>query len=538
LTDSDSNEIVKTPEIEEVTEEQVHFMVEFAQELSKGGMFGNNVFTPDLINARLRDISFNPTSPTQDMLDKAMANPKESEDNLRKFSENFELQSMPYKRLISYLSGLLAFDYTITCTNATEDDYKIGKNKNAYQKELDKVYDFLDKFNVKKEFAGVTRQLLRNDAYFFCFRNEGDRYIFQELDNAYCKITARFDYGFLMDYNLVYFLQPATDLKMFPDFFSEALNKMYTETQGKYVPHTAADARNSLWAYWTQVPATTGFVFKLNQDTATRIPYFAGLFQDLNLQPLLRNLQRDKSIISAAKIVFGEVPLLDKSAKTTVKDMFALDAKSLANFLTLLKSGVGSAIKVAAAPLQGVQALDFPSEENIYLDYLNTAVSSSGVNSNLIFTGTTRPNIRETELSLSTDEQLMEQMVYPMAEDFIEYQLSRITKKYRFKLKFEGSNFFTNRTQRIERLTPFMQAGIILPQKYAAALGMEPREFERQMQEAKAKGFVDGLTPIVMASQMAGVKDNGAPKKSDSEISESGSQTRDDGGNLGKGGKS
>jgi hypothetical protein len=58
------------------------------------------------------------------------------------------------------------------------------------------------------------------------------------------------------------------------------------------------------------------------------------------------------------------------------------------------------------------------------------------------------------------------------------------------------------------------------------------------MQEAKAKGIVDGHTPIVMASQMAGVKDNGAPKKSDSEISESGSQTRDDGGNLGKGGKS
>jgi len=33
LTDSDSNEIVKTPEIEEVTEEQVHFMVEFASRI-------------------------------------------------------------------------------------------------------------------------------------------------------------------------------------------------------------------------------------------------------------------------------------------------------------------------------------------------------------------------------------------------------------------------------------------------------------------------------------------------------------------------
>jgi hypothetical protein len=534
LTNSDSNEIVKTPEIEEVTEEQVHFMVEFAQELSKGGMFGNNVFTPDLINARLRDISFNPTSPTQDMLDKAMANPKESEDNLRKFSENFELQSMPYKRLISYLSGLLAFDYTITCTNATEDDYKIGKNKNAYQKELDKVYDFLDKFNVKKEFAGVTRQLLRNDAFFFCFRNEGDRYLFQELDNAYCKITARFDYGFLMDYDLVYFLQPATDLKMFPDFFSEALNKMYTETQGKYVPHTAADARNSLWAYWTQVPATTGFVFKLNQDSATRIPYFAGLFQDLSLQPLLRSLQRDKSIISAAKIVFGEVPLLNKDASTKVSNMFALDAKSLANFLTLLKAGVGNAIKVAAAPLNGVQALTFPSENDIYAEFLNNMTASSGINSNLIFTGKTKVSQLEAQLSLATDEQLMESMVYPMCEDFCEYQLSRITKKYKFKIKFEGSNFFTNRQQRMEPLTQLMQSGIVLPQKIAAALGMEPREFERQMQSAKASGFVDSLTPIIMASQIANNGSGGRPTKSDASLSDSGDQTRSDGGNDNK----
>jgi hypothetical protein len=533
LTDSESNEIVKTPEIEEITPEQVHFMVEFAQELSKGGLFGNNVYTPDLINARLRDISFNPLAATQDMLDKAMANPKESEDNLRKFSENFELQSMPYKRLISYLSGLLAFDYTINCMNAKEEDYK----KKGYQAELDTVYDFLDKFNVKKEFATVTRQLLRNDAFFFAFRNDGDRYIFQELDNAYCKITARFDYGLLFDFNCTYFLQPATDLNMFPPFFSEAVDRMF-KSKGGYNPHMRADLRDSNWVYWTQVPSTTGFAMKLNQESISRIPYFAGLFQDLYLQPLMRSLQRDKSIISAAKIVFGEVPLLDKSAKTAVKDMFALDAKSLANFLTLLKSGVGNAIKVAAAPLNGVQALTFPSENDIYAEFLNNMTASSGINSNLIFTGKNKPNIRETELSLATDEQLMEQMIYPMAEDFIEYQFSRITKKYRFKIKFEGSNFFTNRMQRIERLTPFMQAGIVLPQKYAAALGMEPREFERQMQEAKANGFVDSLTPIIMASQMAGAKDGGRPQKSDTQISESGSQTREDGGNLGKGGKS
>lgn len=527
-----ADEIEKKQEPEEISEEQVHFMVEFARELQKGGMFGNSIYTPDLINARLRDISFNPLAATQDMLDKALANPKESEDNLRRFSENFELQSMPYKRLISYLAGLLAFDYTITCLNAEEEDYK----KTAYKKELDNVYLFFDKFDVKKEFGAVTRQLLRNDGYFFAFRNDGDKYVLQELDNAYCKITAKFDYGLLFDFNLIYFLQPATDLNMFPPFFAESVQKMF-DAKREYIPHIGVDLRGSSgWVYWQQIPPDVGFAFKLNQESISRLPYFTGLFQDLYLQPLMRQLQRDKSIISAAKIVFGEVPLLDKSAKTTVRDMFALDAKSLANFLTLLKSGVGTAIKVAAAPLNGVQGISFPSEENIYLDYLNSAVSSSGVNSNLIFTGSSRPNIRETELSLATDEQLMASMVYPMAEDFVEYQLSRITKRYKFKIKFEGSMFFTNREQRLNSLKDLAQYGIILPQKFAAALGMEPREFERQMQEAKAKGFVDSLTPIIMASQM-GNQDAGRPKKIDTEISDSGAQTRGDGGNIAKGGK-
>jgi hypothetical protein len=128
----------------------------------------------------------------------------------------------------------------------------------------------------------------------------------------------------------------------------------------------------------------------------------------------------------------------------------------------------------------------------------------------------------------------MESMVYPMCEDFCEYQLSRITKKYKFKIKFEGSNFFTNRQQRMEPLTQLMQSGIVLPQKIAAALGMEPREFERQMQSAKASGFVDSLTPIIMASQIANNGSGGRPTKSDASLSDSGDQTRSDGGNDNK----
>jgi len=104
----------------------------------------------------------------------------------------------------------------------------------------------------------------------------------------------------------------------------------------------------------------------------------------------MRGLQRDKSIISAAKIVFGEVPLLNKDASTKVSNMFALDAKSLANFLTLLKAGVGNAIKVAAAPLNGFRLYRFQARLISTRKFFNNMTASSGINSNLIFTGKTK----------------------------------------------------------------------------------------------------------------------------------------------------
>jgi hypothetical protein len=78
--------------------------------------------------------------------------------------------------------------------------------------------------------------------------------------------------------------------------------------------------------------------------------------------------------------------------------------------------------------------------------------------------------------------------------------------------------------------------GIVLPQKIAAAIGMNPFDFERQLAEAKASGFVDNLTPIISGFQMS-PDDNGRPKKDDSELTDSGSQTREGAENIGRGGK-
>ena len=68
---------------------------------------------------------------------------------------------------------------------------------------------------------------------------------------------------------------------------------------------------------------------------------------------------------------------------------------------------------------------------------------------------------------------------------------------------------------------------------------MKPQDFYRMMQESKAIGFVDDwLTPLVPSFQQTpGLNKGGRPQKSDSQLDESGAETREGGQNISRGGK-
>ena len=131
----------------------------------------------------------------------------------------------------------------------------------------------------------------------------------------------------------------------------------------------------------------------------------------------------------------------------------------------------------------------------------------------------------------------MLQALYPQFNNFLNYHVNRLTKNYKFNFQFEGSNFFTDRQRRLETQTTLMTNGIVMPQKIAAAIGMSPFAMQAQMEEAKAMGFVDSLTPIVSAFQQSAADGVGRPAKKDADLGDSGEQTRADGNNLSKGGK-
>ena len=524
----------KKQELDTLTEEQVNYVLEYADAFNALNTWGP-VTTPMLVNQRMKDVTLNPMQATETRLKEALSSPKDSESVLQAFSQDFEIQSQPYKRLLSYLGNMLSFDYTYEAINVKKPaEY----NSPKYKKDLDILKEFLDNFDYKKEFSIVVQELLRNEAFFGLPRFDGEKHVIQELPSSpeYSMITGRWSYGFVFSFNMNWFIQSGVDINFYPEFMKLAYKKMMeTDDTKEYDPSLAPIFRGqSTWARWQDIPVDEGWCFKMNPGVAARVPFFSGLFLDLIQQPLMRELQRNANMSTAHRILVGEIPML-KDTVGSVKDQFSISSKNLGNFLSLVKAAIGESMKTAALPLSNVQGLSFPGENEIYSSYIRTALASSGVNTNLLFTNDLKMNTIETQLSLNVDQQLMTSL-YPQFNAYMNYQINKKTSHYKFNFTFEGTSFYNDRQQRLDNQMSLVDRGIILPQKIAAAIGMNPLSFERQMEAAKAMKWVDDLTPVVPGSQMSG-DDAGRPKKSSTKISDSGEQTRSDGGNVGRGGK-
>jgi hypothetical protein len=519
-----------------LSEEEVNYVLEFANSLNGYGIYGN-ALTPFLLNQRLQDISLNPVAATESSLNSALQNPKNSELVLQAFSQDFEIQSSLYKRLLSYLGNMLAFDLTYECIDVKKyEDYSSKK----YKDDLDILKKFIDNFDYKKEFQSVVMELLRNEAFFCCPRYDtgNNKLILQELPSSpqYTMITGRWSHGLLFSLNMYWFLLPGVDINLYPSFFKQKYNELWGDSKNgipKYQADLSPQSRgSSSWVYWQDIDVNVGWTFKFNPTLVNRNPFFASLFLDLIQQPVMRLLQKNMNLAAASKMILGEVPTL-KDTAAKVRDMYTVSAKDLGNFMAVVKAAVGESVKTAAIPLSNTQAVEFTTDNSLYKTYLKNTAALSGVNTNLIFTNDQKMNTIETQLSLNSDEQMM-MSLYPQFEDFMNYQINKLTKNYHFKIHFEGSEFYNNRQQRLDAQMGLIPQGIVLPQKIAASMGMNPFTFQRQLDEARASGFVDNLTPIISAFQQSGVKNTGRPQKDESDLSGEGEQTRADGGNIAK----
>lgn len=513
-----------------LSESEVYNVFDFAKNIMTAYNQGR-VYTPDYVNARMKDINMNPLLANEHDVRDALNNPKSNESKIIGYNEYFELTNMIYKRSLGYISQMLSFDYTLTCLNAKGDEYK----SKAYKKDLETIYDFLDKFDVKREFKKVTAQLYRQESFYSVFRTEGEKFVFQELPRDYCKITQRSEYGLLFDFNMMWFINNVgVDIDSYPKVFKKLYNRVFDSKTGSYKPSSVT--RNGEWVYWTQTSQEDNFwAFKQNPDSITQVPYLSPLFNDLVLTPYIRELQKNKYVLEASAMMVGMIPMIQENKSGKVKDMLAVSPETAGQFLGVLRQGLSDVIGVGATPFE-MKPIKFDGGKMDLQEQYNKNVSAqSGINSRLIYS-TDKQTAVETEASLNVDTYIAN-YVYHQFNQFMDFQLNKLTKKYKFKFIFEGTEFAIERDKKFDKYIKLAEMGIVLPQKIAASIGMQPHDFMRQLEEAKVNEFTLELTPIMMAHQMSGTSsEGGRPRKSSGELSDSGMNTRESGANISKGG--
>ena len=143
------------------------------------------------------------TQYTKELVKNYVRNPYSSIANIRNVSNFLERNSMIYKKIIAYYAQMPLFDYNLTYKVETLDTGIDANILNEYKDVLVK----LQEINMKKEFSKVIATALRDGAYYgFIYDGEGDGFLLQSLDPAYCKISAQTGTGeYIFSFDATYF---------------------------------------------------------------------------------------------------------------------------------------------------------------------------------------------------------------------------------------------------------------------------------------------------------------------------------------------
>lgn len=489
---SDVNETISTEEVNQVL--NVFNFMNFAE--SYRDSYYNTYFTPDIVNQQMQNINMNPIDINVSDIVNALKNPKKSEDILRNYSSLLELNNMYYHRLIQYLSNMPCFNLTFDCINITKDsEYRSKEFKN----DLKIVEDFLNKFNYRYEFKTILRQMIRQGVFYGILREDGDRYTIQELPSNYCKITGRHSYGILYDFNMQYFIgQAGVDINMFPRIFKHMYRNVYSQISRDYDPAQKVNKRHSTFVYWHQCNPKYGFwAFKVYPELTTMLPYFAPLFPDISMTPIVRKLQEDKYFIEASKLLVGILGFNKDTKSGQVANQVNITPEVLGKFLGLARQGLNKQIGLTALPVDEVKVVEFDTSDTNLVDEQTKIVANQSVASAATLFNDTKLSVHQSKLAAAIDANIVKQL-YPIFSNFMEYYINMKTHKYKFSFEFHDVDIPDDRDYRQTLVKDMSAMGIVDFQTVGRVYNLNIFELNRRLKLSNNFDFGKQLSNMLI----------------------------------------
>ena len=350
---------------------------------------------PFVQNYRIKQANSKPRKVQQEELQRALANPENSELTLQSLSMYLYYTNYVYNILVKLNRDTPLYKWYVTPIDVSEDDTKTD----AFKKESKKVDQIIKKFKPSLTLRTVTTQVSLEGKSSYLPRISYDKdtvnfFVLQKLNPDMVKLTS---FGskqqFGASFNMVIFLQPAYDVSQYPKFIQDAWEEMLTtgvvtmDKKGKvkFNPRAKLPAghilenKNGNYMYWVPLPQDLCYTFYFDGSHANMFPDFLGLFDDLSDLDNYKWLQASLLSKGVNSILTAEIPLV-KDAKAG-QDSTAVSVDTAMGFQDLFAQNVSGNIMPFFAPLQEFELHTLenqPEAMDIIYDRTRDLVATSG----------------------------------------------------------------------------------------------------------------------------------------------------------------
>lgn len=272
----------------------------------------------------------------------------------------------------------------------------------------------------------------------------------------------------------------------------------------------------------------------MNPNNFNETPFLAPFLKNAIRNDEIERLQYNKDIISAYAILAGEIRLFDNAKSGTKANQFAIEPKTLGGFMAKAKAGLGESIRLAALPTENTDMYQYnDNNPNMYNQQLSTSAGVGSGVSRVIYSSDRMGNA-EIEAGI-TDQYETMRVLYYQFENFMDFYVNQLTKKYKFKFHFSGCTHNFEREKRFDRLCKLADRGLVLgASAWASVTGYEPQHFERLLEEGKYSDFKEKWQLMLNSNTTSQSSEDqgGRPTKETGELSDSGEMSRNADGDL------
>ena len=474
-----------------------------------------------LITDRMYPTS-NPTD--RNKVRRLLEHPEQHANELRNIAEFVRNNILQYDRAEEYFISLFSFKYYLLPKRPVNE-------MNSFEKSKRKAYNLLQSIRIKEQYPRIVADVIKNGIGFYMFKKGSDFLDFIRLPIDMCRVTnVRSSVGICFEVDLWYFRTLIDSKQLAPEvceYYSDLIEHMMAPLEKK-TPESEKKAQGRIYV---PISPVHGFCFCADSYRPTSVPLLAGLLPDALDILEYKSLAKQKAVLETWCIIPQVIPY-DEAEKPRVP--LQLAKQTIQNLQNILPPGVVT-FSTPLEPQETITLQSASTQENIVGLGEQNFFSSVGIAGNVMGVGEAKNNA-VIDFSNLVDFGFVEH-IYNQFDICTNLLLMMFVNDKDWKVHFFG-NAYKNAQEIKDAQQVF--TGTNMPAEYLGAnLGFEPQDFEYMLQMGEKSKLKEKMIPIASAYNTSGQailqgegetgdSEGGRPKLDDSELSDSGEQTRED----------